>query len=114
MKRLFLGIAILGALAAPATANEAIEPLLIMGQPIYETNCASCHSKSGGGFVGPSFIGNDRIANDALVFRQITQGGADMPAFSKKLTIEEILAVGTYIRNSWGNAYGILVEPTAD
>lgn len=58
--------------------------------------------------MGPSFHGNDRIATDAFVIRQITGGGADMPAFGKTLTIDEIVAVGTYIRNSWGNAYGVL------
>jgi mono/diheme cytochrome c family protein len=37
----------------------------------------------------------------------VTQGyptGAAMPAFSWKLTDEQIAAVTTYIRNAWGNA----------
>lgn len=44
------------------------------------------------------------------MIRQINGGGADMPAFRSRLTAEEIRAVGTYIRNSWGNAYGILPQ----
>lgn len=112
MKRLFTVVAVLGASAFPVIAQEqTLESLMAAGQPIYDANCSSCHAKSGGGFVGPSFIGNERIANDALVIRQIRNGGADMPGFSTKLTPEEILAVGTYIRNSWGNAYGVLVQP---
>ena|SRR6218665_1416315 len=101
--------AALVATCQPALAESEIDTLMAIGRPIYETRCAECHSKGGGGFIGPSFHGNTRIANDELVLRQINRGGADMPAFGKKLTPEEILAVGTYIRNSWGNAFGVLV-----
>ncbi len=116
---------LLSALLAPALmvsgAFAQAEPpdpatlaaLLGAGQPIFEANCAACHSKTGGGLVGPSFHGNDRIANSAFVIRQISQGSEDMPAFRSRLTAEEILAVGTYIRNSWGKAYGILAEEPA-
>lgn len=90
-------------------AGETLEALLAAGEPIYKANCASCHSIAGKGLVGPSFIGNERIANDEHVLRQITRGGEDMPPFGNKLSPEEMLAVGTYVRNSWGNAYGILV-----
>lgn len=89
-------------------AATALADLLAVGEPLYLANCKSCHGAGGGGFVGPSFLGNDRIANAEFVIRQITKGGADMPPFGKKLTPEEILAVGSYIRNSWGNTYGIL------
>jgi len=109
MRFLFAATA-LGALCLPALAEApTLEALLAAGQPIYEANCAECHSKTGGGRVGPSFIGNDRIGNDRLVIRQVTEGGTDMPSFGTKLSPEEILAVGTYIRNSWGNSYGVLV-----
>lgn len=108
MKHLIAAAALFAGLIHPVAAQQSVEELVALGQPLYEANCASCHSKTGKGFVGPSFIGNDRIANDALVLRQINRGGSDMPAFGKKLTPEEIVAVGTYIRNSWGNGYGVL------
>lgn len=109
MKRLIAATILLSTSLHPAIAEAAtLEDLLAIGQPIYEANCAECHSKSGGGRVGPSFLGNDRIGNAGLVLRQVTEGGTDMPSFGTKLSADEILAVGTYIRNSWGNAYGVL------
>ncbi len=108
MKRLIAAAVLLAALQHPASA-ETLEALLAAGQPLYEGNCAKCHSKTGGGRVSPSFVGNDRIGNDGLVVRQVTAGGTDMPSFGKKLSPEEFLAVGTHIRNSWGNSYGVLV-----
>ncbi len=94
---------------APHAGTELIE-LLTVGEPIYLARCKECHGTTGGGFIGPKFVGNDRIANADLVIRQINGGGADMPAFRSKLSPEEIRAVGTYIRNSWGNAYGVLPQ----
>lgn len=94
---------------ASAAASELAE-LVTQGEPIFAANCKSCHGAAGGGFVGPKLVGNDRIANADFVVRQITRGGSDMPAFGKRLTPEEVRAVGTYIRNSWGNAYGVLPE----
>lgn len=108
MKHLLAAAGLIAGLTHPSVAQDRVAELVALGQPIYEANCASCHSKTGKGFIGPSFIGNDRIANDALVLRQINRGSSDMPAFGKTLTPEEIVAVGTYIRNSWGNSYGVL------
>jgi cytochrome c oxidase subunit 2 len=108
-----LALAVAGALTAvgqePAAEDPAaIATLLAIGEPLYEANCRSCHGKSGGGYVGPSFLGNDRIGDSSRVLRTIRRGGADMPPFGSELTPEEIVAVGTFIRNSWGNAYGLL------
>ncbi|MGB3338156.1 MAG: cytochrome c [Devosia sp.] len=91
----------------PPAADKLAE-LLAIGEPIYVARCKECHGAAGGGFVGPKLVGNDRLANAGPVIRQITGGGADMPAFRNRLTADEILAVGTYVRNSWGNSYGIL------
>lgn len=91
-------------------AEAGLAELLAAGEPIYVARCKECHGVAGGGFVGPKLAGNERIANAELVIRQINGGGADMPAFRSRLTAEEIRAVGTYIRNSWGNAYGILPQ----
>jgi mono/diheme cytochrome c family protein len=109
-----LGLALARGLT-PATAQDpaaddraAIEALVAIGQPVFEANCSSCHGKLGSGYVGPSFVGNDRIGDSARALRQIRRGGADMPPFGGELTPEEIVAVGTFIRNSWGNAYGLL------
>lgn len=97
-----------------AGPDDALEPLVAAGERIYRSNCARCHAQAGTGYVGPPLAGNDRIRDDARVFRQIRRGGDDMPPFGKKLTPEQIVAVGTFIRNSWGNDYGILVEEAAE
>ncbi|QQR38064.1 c-type cytochrome [Devosia rhizoryzae] len=34
-----------------------------------------------------------------------------MPAFGKRLSEAEIEAVGTFIRNSWGNSFGPFPAP---
>lgn len=95
--------------ATPSTDDRLAE-LMDIGEPIYVARCKECHGAAGGGFVGPKLVGNDRIGNAELVIRQITGGGADMPAFRTKLTPDEIVAVGSYIRNAWGNGYGVLPE----
>jgi mono/diheme cytochrome c family protein len=92
----------------PSPAPAQLAEMLARGEAIYAARCKECHGAAGGGFVGPKLAGNDRLANAELVLRQINGGSADMPAFRNKLTPEEILAVGTYIRASWGNAYGPL------
>lgn len=88
--------------STPSTLADTIA----IGEPIYVRRCQECHGAKGGGFVGPKLSGNERLANAEFVIRQITNGSADMPAFGKRLTPEELLAVGTYVRNSWDNSFG--------
>ncbi|WP_449394531.1 c-type cytochrome [Devosia riboflavina] len=95
--------------AAPS-APAALAETIAIGEPIYVRRCQECHGAKGGGFVGPKLSGNERLANAEFVIRQITNGSADMPAFGKRLTPEELLAVGTYVRNSWDNSFGPFVD----
>lgn len=99
-----------GEAAAPVDEAALIEQHKQIGEPIYAEYCAGCHQANGRGDIGPSLAGNGKLANAAAVHRQIARGGSEMPAFGQVLTPEEILAVGTYIRNSFGNAYGPLTE----
>ncbi|MBO9588977.1 cytochrome c [Devosia sp.] len=94
---------------APSTPTSLAETI-VLGEPIYVRRCQECHGAKGGGFVGPKLSGNQRLANAEFVIRQITNGSADMPAFGKRLTPEELLAVGTYVRNSWDNSFGAFTE----
>lgn len=94
---------------APYTL-ASLADIIALGEPIYVRRCQECHGAKGGGFVGPKLSGNERLANPEFVIRQITNGSADMPAFGKRLTPEELLAVGTYVRNSWDNSYGPFVD----
>jgi mono/diheme cytochrome c family protein len=99
--------------SSAAENDDAMASLMATGEEIFGTICAACHAANGRGDIGPSLRGNGRLANTELVVRQITFGGDEMPGFSSSLSPEEIAAVATFVRNSWGNEYGI-VEPPAE
>jgi mono/diheme cytochrome c family protein len=89
------------------------------GQAIYLDNCAACHTSAGSGIpqLFPALKGSPSVqsADPASLIRVVLQGaqsvatdpaptGPSMPALGWKLSDEEVAAVVTYIRNSWGNA----------
>ena len=93
---------------APAQAAEAIpvsEELLAQGETIY-AQCQACHGPAGEGSVGPAFAGNANLEDAAYVAETIVHGREAMPAFGDRFDDTEIAAVGTFIRNSWDNAFG--------
>ena len=99
-------LSLMGQGAASVAQDADIAPLVEAGKPVYETYCASCHAGNGRGDIGPSLIDNGKLKDAAFVVRQIAQGGDEMPPFSGSVSDEEILAVATYVMNSWGNAFG--------
>lgn len=83
------------------------------GKTIYETNCASCHQKEGGGMppafpalTGSSVVKGDMKAQANLVLK----GKGSMPAFGSKLTPAELAQVITYTRNALGNSNGDAIK----
>lgn len=104
--------------AVPVTAAPAPEATLQWGRRIYGDRCASCHGERGEGVRGiyPALAGNRAVTLRAPhnVIKVISHGGFPpttagnprpfgMPPFSQVLSGEEIAAVSTYIRQSWGN-----------
>jgi len=97
--------------------------LLEVGKEVYEGKCGTCHQPTGTGLPGafPPLAG-DPVANgpaedhvkvvlnglNGKVINGVTYGAA-MPAWAA-LSNEEIAAVISYERTSWGNAGGV-VEP---
>jgi cbb3-type cytochrome c oxidase subunit III len=73
------------------------------GKDIFTANCGSCHTlKDAGtsGNVGPNL---DQLKpNEARVNRQVTNGGAVMPAFKDTLTPAQITAVAKYVSSAAG------------
>jgi cbb3-type cytochrome c oxidase subunit III len=73
------------------------------GKDIFTANCGSCHTlKDAGtsGTVGPNL---DQLKpNEARVQRQVTSGGAVMPAFKGTLTPAQITAVAKYVSSVAG------------
>ncbi len=49
------------------------------------------------------------LASAGRVANQIVNGSNYMPAFGH-LSNREIAALGTYVRNTWGNAFGVVTE----
>jgi mono/diheme cytochrome c family protein len=98
------------------------------GQAVYVDQCGACHGLAGEGIPGliPSLKGNPSVqSTDPTTLRRIViEGarsiatdsaptGAAMPAFGWKLTGDQIAAVLTYIRNSWGNAASRVVSSSS-
>jgi ubiquinol-cytochrome c reductase cytochrome b subunit len=88
------------------------------GEQIFTQNCASCHQANGQGQAGvfPALAGNkDVVASDPKgIIHTLNYGlagkvidgktyAAQMPAWKGNLSNDDIAAVITYIRSSWGN-----------
>ncbi|MDO9420734.1 MAG: cytochrome c [Herminiimonas sp.] len=110
-------------IAVPKAGAENIRPedkkaMITAGAKLYENQCATCHQASGKGVpsVYPALAGssaiNTAIASNAI--RMVLHGGYapstvgnprpyGMPPFGQAMSDEEVAAVLTYVRNSWGN-----------
>lgn len=94
------------------------QALMTAGSAIYSEHCASCHGDQGEGepYKYPPLAGNASVVsaspNNAL--RAVLLGGYapstaahprpyGMPSFAHQLSDEEIAAVLTFVRGSWGN-----------
>jgi mono/diheme cytochrome c family protein len=112
--------------AAAARQTEIVSvsaKLLATGQSVYESRCAGCHRSDGKGMppAYPPLAGNPSIEMESSVnpLRMVLNGGYPpqtsedprpygMPPFAQVLSDEDVAAVVTYIRVSWGN-HGSLV-----
>jgi mono/diheme cytochrome c family protein len=95
------------------------QPLMRAGSAIYQDLCAACHRKDGTGvaYLIPNLARSSAVASrePTSLLRVVIRGaqtastrdeptGPSMPAFGWQLTDDEIAAVTTYIRNSWGHS----------
>ncbi|NGY05072.1 cytochrome c oxidase subunit II [Solimonas terrae] len=102
------------AAAAPAAAAAlGKDDLVKKGQAVYTANCAACHQASGAG-LPPNFpsLHGSKVANGPAEahITQILKGKNLMPPFAQ-LSDEDIAAVATFERTSWGNQ-GSVVQPS--
>ncbi len=99
----------------PTTESSLLTRL---GESVYKGQCANCHSGDGRGMPPqfPSLAGNQSIQMGSAVnpIRMVLNGGYPpgtagnpipygMPPFAQLLSDDEVAAVVTYIRTSWGN-----------
>lgn len=83
------------------------DELISMGEEEFSEYCAACHQADGQGIPNayPPLAGNGFVlAEDPTgVLRVIFTGRAGMPHFHNALSNQEIAAIISYVRNSWGN-----------
>ncbi|MDB5756248.1 MAG: alcohol dehydrogenase, partial [Massilia sp.] len=94
------------------------EQFVAQGKKLYETHCVDCHGSDGKGLAPayPPLAGNRAITMDSSVnaVRIVLNGGFPpgtagnprpygMPPYSHVLDDDQVAAVVTYLRASWGN-----------
>ena len=104
--------------AMPAESAAPPAAAMARGGKVYEQQCAQCHGDQGQGEAGafPALAGNRAVllADPTNVLRVVLQGGYlpatagnprphGMPPFQQLLGDEDVAAVATFVRNSWGN-----------
>lgn len=104
--------------AAPSTSENNLASLMEKGKQVYTTTCQACHQANGEGIPGafPPLAGSEWVNASpkkviAIVLHglqgSITVKGQKyqgvMPAFENQLKPEDVAAVATYVRNSFGN-----------
>jgi mono/diheme cytochrome c family protein len=111
----------------PKAPREAVRAA---GEATYFDNCSACHTSDGSGIprLFAPLSGSGKVNHDdaTKVIRVILEGARSvptkshpsplsMPAFDWKLTDEQIAAVASYIRSSWGNqADAVTADQVAD
>jgi mono/diheme cytochrome c family protein len=101
--------------AVPTTESSLLHEF---GKTIYQARCAECHGADGIGKPPhyPTLAGNPSIQMGSAVnpIRMVLNGGYPpgtfgnpmpygMPPFAQALSDDEVAAVVTYVRTSWGN-----------
>jgi mono/diheme cytochrome c family protein len=94
------------------------EAMMKTGAKVYQDHCAACHGEKGEGVprIYPRLVNNESIMmrNPVNPIRMVLNGGFPpstegnprpygMPPFYQDLNDEQIAAVVTFIRQSWGN-----------
>lgn len=104
--------------ASRAQANNVVNmsDSLELGETIYNRTCIACHQPGGAGLApafpalaGSSVVNGDLSANIQLILNGVP--GTAMASYARMLSPVELAAIVTYIRNSFGNSTGDLVQP---
>jgi mono/diheme cytochrome c family protein len=76
------------------------------GEAIFKAaGCAGCHTLAAAGSTGTVGPNLDQLRPSLpIVVRQVTNGGAVMPAFKGKLTKAQIQAVSKFVSSSAGKS----------
>lgn len=111
-RKYFLLVAVLLGLILSACNTHTERPpnpqeLYNQGQQIYLEFCAECHQVDGMGWstLFPRLAGNPIVTlhDPEPIIDTVLYGQGSMMSFREKINNQQIAAVLTYIRNSWGN-----------
>lgn len=71
------------------------------GEQLYHTlSCANCHGEHGEGTPqGIRIVSEDKPINDAVVMKQVHNGGADMPAFRDAISDAQITKIIAFMNS---------------
>lgn len=97
--------AVIASVAAAAPALAADPP----GKALFAANCSACHRLDGMGVKGafPALAGDPFVTGPkANPITRVLNGRGGMPTFKAELTDDQIAAILTYVRSSWGNKAG--------
>ncbi|HEX5193807.1 MAG TPA: PQQ-binding-like beta-propeller repeat protein [Solirubrobacteraceae bacterium] len=73
------------------------------GMSVFESTCASCHTLAAAGSTGTVGPNLDQLKpSDALVVKQVTNGGGGMPAFGSTLSQSQIKSVALFVSSVAG------------
>lgn len=99
-----------------AAGDDLFAAFMEEGGAVYGRICAACHGAQGNESLASHVVllaDNDRLGNERLVLRRVIHGSGYMPGFGGALSDREVAAVATYVRNSFGNDFGIVGEEAA-
>ena len=105
------------AMTAKASKTWSEDELILLGQKVYNTSCASCHGVTGKGIPGafPAIKGSPIATGPVAEHISIVlhgKAGTAMAAYKSQLSDADIAAVVTFERTAFGNQMGDLVQPS--
>ncbi|MCP5411350.1 MAG: c-type cytochrome [Alphaproteobacteria bacterium] len=102
------------------TRTPEQEKLYEHGKQVYAANCAGCHQDNGQGApnVAAALAGSTFVNARPDVAMRILMNGkdgkiGDMPPLGQSLSDEDVAAVLTYVRGTWGNTASPVPPPYA-
>jgi mono/diheme cytochrome c family protein len=85
------------------------------GPALFQAICQGCHMPKAEGAVGagayPALAHNEKLAFPAYPIYTVVRGRKAMPALAGYLNDAQIVAVVTYVRTHFGNAYTDKISP---
>src|SRR5207302_551315 len=89
--------------AGCGTGGKAVGGDASHGKQLFNQKCAGCHTLTAAGTSGTVGPNLDQLKPpEARVVTQVTNGGAQMPAFKGRLTAAQIQAVAKYVSSVAG------------